>query len=113
MLVQLVAFSATAASIAACCRPVRGAKTSAVMDCCTGKGHSCPLMKKQAAPDSQSSMKSCPGTDESVASLLFGARGVLVSTEVVATTRVVMTVAVADERAQSRMATIETPPPRA
>lgn len=86
------------------------------MDCCKGKGHSCPLMKKQQAPPEAGSagMKSCPGADERVAALLFGARGVLAVTVVKNVVPPVSTIAENVHRTVvTRYAPVETPPPRA
>ena len=114
LLVQLVAFAASAGMAAVCCRRAI-AGPARVMDCCKGEGHSCPLMKKQQAPaDSDSSMESCPGTDERVASLVFGGRGMLrLTTSTGVVPRVIALTETRHRGAASRPVLVETPPPRA
>jgi hypothetical protein len=114
LLVQLAASAASAAT-AICCKRA-AATTAKVMDCCKGEGHSCPLMKvrQSSSRESGAAMKSCPGGDERIASLLFGARGVLlVRTSSAVAPRVVALLENAHLGATSRAAIVETPPPRA
>ena len=111
LLAQLGVFAATA-TLGLCCERA-GAKKAAVMDCCKGKAHSCPLMKKVALPDANSAMSSCPGADESLASLLFTGRGVLTGVRSVHAPFSVTTIDIADQSSVTRFASIETPPPRA
>jgi hypothetical protein len=114
LLLQLAAFAAAAATAAVCCR--RAMTKGPVMDCCKGKSHSCPLMKKQQAPtEADSSMKSCPGKDDGVASMLFGARGMLGFARIasIAASRAIPLVADAHRGPSSRPVAVETPPPRA
>lgn len=114
LLLQLAAFAAAAATAAVCCR--RAMARGPVMDCCKGKSHSCPLMKKQQAPaESDSAMKSCPGKDDGVASVLFGARGMLGLARIASpgAPRAVARVADLYPGTVSRPVAVETPPPRA
>jgi len=112
VLVQVVAFGAAAATAALCCRR---ASSIVQLDCCKGSGHACPLMKKHHAPaESDSSLKSCPGKDDRIASLLFGAQGVLRLTIAIAATPDVVTAAETSHlRADSLARGIDSPPPRA
>lgn len=112
LLAQLGVLSATA-TLGLCCERAQGKKTAAVMDCCKGNGHSCPLMKKTAPAESDCAMSSCPGPDERLASLLFSGQGVLVEVRSVDAPRNATVIESADHRVPTRVASIETPPPRA
>ena len=115
LLTQLCAVAALAVAPAFCCKPAAVAKGSGVPDCCKGDGHSCPLKKLAASSDDEggAKMRGCMSTDERIASLLFGAVGVLVSVEPLPTPAVVASLEGGSVYESQRLSPADSPPPRA
>jgi hypothetical protein len=115
LLVQCAVIAALAVAPAFCCEPVAARVGSALPDCCKGDGHSCPLKKLSGAADGEegSRMRGCVPKDERIASLLFGAAGVLVSVEPLPVPAVVASLESASVYEPRRLEPADSPPPRA
>lgn len=114
LLVQLCVFAVVAVAPAFCCPPASA--SAATPDCCKGKGHSCPLMKKAAAHEHDAdgeTLRSCPRGNERIASLLFGTTAVLVGIAPLATPAVIAELEHDLAAAPVYVAPAEAPPPRA
>jgi len=114
LLAQLCVFAIVAVAPAFCCP--RASASAATPDCCKGKGHSCPLMKKAAVHEHDAegeTLRSCSSSDERIASLLFGTTGVLVSVAPLSTPGVVAELEHDLAHQPVYVSPAEAPPPRA
>jgi hypothetical protein len=104
--------AALAVAPAVCCKPAG----AGVPDCCKGDGHSCPLKKLAASSgddEGGAKLRGCTSTDERIASLLFGAVGVLVDVEPLPTPAVVASLESGSVYESQRLTPADSPPPRA